>query len=1480
MEDLFSSEVGKAHIKNITYPEISYENTAAALKYYSRRLVKIGNPPSEPLTGHLDVVVFEPLGVTAAQCTLAARMMAEFTIELTKLTDEMNAGADYPSIKTEIDIIKSIPKLGDPLEIEPVRNAKIAGVTGRVSAMDVVVYCLDEGLIDVDHLECVIGALSFEQYFILASFQPSFTDARLLFCSGQYPGIVVMHAMQLSNLYVLSSNAHPNWIQDFSIFTHAQLKQEVVLGVANSGIVTVWTLTGKETLNSTNYEHESRVVYTKSPILQIHCCEQLPRLVLLICTNEWRILDAFDCSTQTLQTIPENNYKFTGGSFFNREYIAIFLNSGEALIYRLSKDIFTKMGSGLQASSPKTKLVIKLRATDLPNLTQPIGCLFQHIPVTKASKTNLFRLGAPENTVAAFICGRFDARMCAWSLTVDQLVESGPDEYLLELNPFLQTNLADIWRKIADILPNEPEFFNPALSATEVVTACIMVYLSTNTTRHALPPLLIRGTATGDIIITSPSNAVYRFSGHKGAVLSLLHPFSFNMDRAAFQPGLFLSGGEDFAVKLWDLEAILSKEEREIKPLEIFYNHAGPIISLSVGPLTKSPFGSGFVLAVADDGTVSVVSPNKKYTLITARTASGGFANTPGTVHAVSWRLAEMMLMILSTDGSLAIWDLHTGQLERIETGPTAMGIFNAGTDLFIIGSRAPPTPLTTFCPVNQSASAASAAHQTAPGRLMPRNRGGNESGSSFLPPIVLQSAGATSSGGFAAFVFHFDLEAIINNILTGAVCSKDLENVQLNNPLSLSDCGVILKYLLSVIYPWSNGEPSELEHVMLGLLQLLARPSKPYFGSLSIAGFLALQIPNPNKRSLHSSKISTIHRLVLVALADALCCMPADRLSEIFPHSTIPIDSFLQKSVLSPSHSKLLRQMRLHSLIARWQAKCPHVRYSARALTFALIDVLSDEERRALTDQWIAYLPEVNAQSENQKISQSDTEGSTALDCCEDQDVLKVSIELESGIFDSFAIGPMKVLTGSAVHRYRIVNCAILTLAAIVTRAGSEHLSPSLAARDICVELNCPSTSYAASLSPCYDSDAPDVKVGSPLLDVDGLRNLASALMSYVDLDPSLNTKKPASSHTSPLRRTAIDFLGRGIQQWEPYLDIEHLLNSLLSLIADEANGLTDLQPGEVFNERQDVARACRQALWRLAFARPRLIILTFSLMLRRLDTQALNAMLTSNPSTANMAGGDGSQRILRVVVSSPALAAPILSGEASPRHLARGPGYNPQITNLLAAPGMGAGNGVNQQTTIVLPLIRAAPEVLRVLMELTSRRGLEMTPILPELVEVVLVCVNRTKLKERGLNAVFPILQRFHSVDSHTRAQKVCVGGLTGKLIFLDFKIGRYYVVENAHRAPINAVCFNPDGRQVASYSMQENVLKTWQLSSTGLFGIGAQQVKPINAYPIRPLQRPGGTSAAPLDHSEIALSWTDPAVVNLLHCDVLIRSVALSI
>ena len=54
----------------------------------------------------------------------------------------------------------------------------------------------------------------------------------------------------------------------------------------------------------------------------------------------------------------------------------------------------------------------------------------------------------------------------------------------------------------------------------------------------------------------------------------------------------------------------------------------------------------------------------------------------------------------------------------------------------------------------------------------------------------------------------------------------------------------------------------------------------------------------------------------------------------------------------------------------------------------------------------------------------------------------------------------------------------------------------------------------------------------------------------------------------------------------------------------------------------------------------------------------------------------------------------------------------------------------------------------------------------------------------------------------------------------------------------------------------------------------------MRPLNTYPIRPLQRPGGASASGnLDASEIALAWPSPNVVNLFHADALIRSVVLS-
>ena len=102
----------------------------------------------------------------------------------------------------------------------------------------------------------------------------------------------------------------------------------------------------------------------------------------------------------------------------------------------------------------------------------------------KVNKANLYRLGAQENSVGAFICGASNGSICGWSFTTDQLVEPGLARRLfkmldflfflaqfkslrfslgakpLELLPFLRISLSDAWSSVSQQLPTETGFFN------------------------------------------------------------------------------------------------------------------------------------------------------------------------------------------------------------------------------------------------------------------------------------------------------------------------------------------------------------------------------------------------------------------------------------------------------------------------------------------------------------------------------------------------------------------------------------------------------------------------------------------------------------------------------------------------------------------------------------------------------------------------------------------------------------------------------------------------------------------------------------------------------------------------------------------------------------------------------------------------------------------------------------------------------------
>uniref|UniRef100_A0A5K3FZL6 WD_REPEATS_REGION domain-containing protein n=1 Tax=Mesocestoides corti TaxID=53468 RepID=A0A5K3FZL6_MESCO len=545
------------------------------------------------------------------------------------------------------------------------------------------------------------------------------------------------------------------------------------------------------------------------------------------------------------------------------------------------------------------------------------------------------------------------------------------------------------------------------------------------------------------------------------------------------------------------------------------------------------------------------------------------------------------------------------------------------------------------------------------------------------------------------------------------------------------------------------------------------------------------------------------------------------------------------------------------------------------------------------------------------------------ALECCEHPSLLRISANLASGVFDTFAFGPKRILSGAAMHHYRVVTCAILALAAMGTRSSLDHLRPEVAARDLCPDLvssDPPETdnpdvcrSQRGLASPHYGTYTTDTNLAPPpaklaenhlnFEDEEVVRRTATSLVAIIDLTLSeqMNTAEAsfAASHpltvpyaASPVRRAAIDLLGRGFTLWEPYLDTAQLLTSLLSLIAEGSpNQFSELHPEEVLSDDADLARSARQALWQLTYTRPHLVVLNLSLMLRRLGANAVSAMVSaaaaaaaaapSATSTTN-ASSSSTSRTLRVVMSSPTLAAPIFSvthsglPHATPPTGSSSPVPNaPHPRAIRKNSTSHAANPPQQTNHGLLPLLGARTEVLRLYADICQRRPNNLLPILPEFVEVILACVDRTQLKERGLNTAFPLLQRFNSVDSHTRAQKVCVGGTNGMLIFFDFKAGRYCSTRG-HQTPVTAICFSSDGRQLASYAIDENTLRTWQLSTAGLFGMGGQQVRPLSSYPVRPLQPP---SSQRLDPTMVSLTWPEPANIEIHHKGAFLRSVPLS-
>lgn len=286
------------------------------------------------------------------------------------------------------------------------------------------------------------------------------------------------------------------------------------------------------------------------------------------------------------------------------------------------------------------------------------------------------------------------------------------------------------------------------------------------------------------------------------------------------------------------------------------------------------------------------------------------------------------------------------------------------------------------------------------------------------------------------------------------------------------------------------------------------------------------------------------------------------------------------------------------------------------------------------------------------------------------------------------------------------------------------------------------------------------------PALGTNMTRLTAKALM-YLVLVPA-NASLP--SHT-PLRRAAIDLIGRGFVLWEPHLEVSKVLLGLLDMSSEAAQWVPSQKYGLPLTPVADCCRTARHALGAIARVRPGVFITSVAKEIARYNTLATNA----------------------------------------------------QTLNVNIA---------------VHVLTRSKAEVLHVVEQLIGLDSAlsEMRDLLTDVVDIVLHCVDHNHLKQRPLAEVFPPIQTFNQVSHCTASRRIAVGTKVGTMVMYELRASRVQTIP-AHQAPVTALAFNPDGKNLVTYSAQENKLSFWQ-TSTGMFGLGQAVTRCTKSYPTTPV------------------------------------------
>ncbi|XP_062868313.1 WD repeat-containing protein 7 isoform X2 [Trichomycterus rosablanca] len=1351
---------------------------------------------------------------------------------------------------------------------------------------DMCLWDVNDGrCIEFTKLACAHTGIQFYQFAIGTQ-----REGRLL-CHGHYPEILVMDATSLEVLYSLVSKISPDWISSMSIIRSHRTQEDTVVAVSVTGILKVWIITAEvsrmQDLDPV-FEEESKPIYCQS-CQSISFCTFTQLSLLVVCSKYWRVFDAGDFSL--LCSVPsENEQAWTGGEFIAADKVIVWTEDGCSYIYKLppsclpaSEHFRANVGKTSEGSIPPLVYSMADRA-DKQLLICP--------PVTR------FFYGRREPFHKLLVQGDSAGRLTLWSVPDAAPLQRRSSAAELPVSSTI--SLQEAFDKLAPRPAGIIDQLSVLPGSEDPIKVTASVYIPSQGRlvcgREDGSIVLVPATQTAIVQLLQGEHMLRRgwpphrtLRGHRNKVTCLLYPHQVS---PRYDQRSLVSGGVDFSVIVWD---IFTGEMKHI-----FCVHGGEITQLLVPPENCSTRVQHCVCSVASDHSVGLLSLRERKCIMLA-------SRHLFPIQVIKWRPCDDYLVVGCSDGSVYVWQMDTGALDRCVMGITAVEILNAcdeavpaavdGLNHSAVNLKQAMTRRSLAALKNMAqhklhtlATNLLAADNADKGNLPKYSHNAlvvqpmktnltdpdmhvlffdveaviiqllteeaQRPNPMLISPETLQKApgGADKGGSFLANkIFKQVKETIKENIKEHLLDEDEDEEEEArrreekSKSLSLLEYNLTMdtaKLFMSCLHAWGlNGTLDEVCVTRLGML----RPHTPIsFGLISRGGHMSLMLP--------TFKDSLLRQLARGVGSEARKLS----VSEVVGKGTYGVSRAVTTqhllSVISLANT--LMGMTNATFMGEHMKKAP-----------------ARPPRPGTPESIRKTPPQVSSPAMQAQIKQGWSQ-LAAMHCVMLPDLLGL---------EKFRPPLLEMLARRWQDRcLEVREAAQALLLAELRRIGQSGRKDTI---DMWAPylpqyvdvVSSPGAAPEAAQPAPPPAEAPPVEPKAAEEELDVVDDDISA-GCLSNLPPS--AKKISNSYEERRKQaTAIVLLGVIGAEFGAEIEPPRLPSRpRTSGQAPDGFGLT------TGGSNYSLARHTCKALTFLLLQSPSPKLPAHSTIRRTAIDLIGRGFTVWEPYmdvSAVLMGllelcADAEKQLANITMGLPLN--PAADSARSARHAlsliatARPPAFITTIAKEVHRhTAMQSQGSQSQQNIHTTTLARAKTEILRVIEILIEKMPSDVVDLLVEVMDIIMYCIEGSLVKKKGLSECFPAICKFYMVAYCERSYRVAVGARQGSVALYDVRTGKCQHI-HGHKGPITAVSFAPDGRYLATYSNADSHICFWQMNTSLLGSIGmlnsAPQLRCIKTYQVPPVQpaSPGSQNSLKLAR----LIWTSNRNVILMAHD----------